>query len=159
MEILSITNVLSSPRERLGNIIQTEKKKPTRAQSQHKNNPSPLAGPIADNKVPICCSVNELEERKVQESRLKNQMEGEGEWISLWSDCDHLLQLEIGAGKGARSCRSRKEPGTAPGRNLEFKVDKGTKGITGSQPATLSKSCSLSPELIYYNLLILIFNR
>lgn len=79
MEILSITNVLSlsSPGERLGNIIQTEEKKPTRAQSLHKNNPSPLAGPIADNKVPICCSVNELEERKVQESRLKNQMKGE----------------------------------------------------------------------------------
>lgn len=131
---------------------------------QRKKNPPELRAstrttPIADNKVPICCSVNELEERKVQESRLKNQMEGEGEWISLWSDCDHLLQLEIGAGKGARSCRSRKEPGTAPGRNLEFKVDKGTKGITGSQPVTLSKSCSLSPELIYYNLLILIFNR
>lgn len=72
--------------------------------------------------------------------------------ISLWSDCDHLLQLEIGAGKGARSCRSRKEPGKAPGRNLEFKVDKGPK------PVTLSKSCSLSPELTYYNLIIITFN-
>lgn len=118
MEILSITNVLS-PHPGKGLEISFRKKIKNKPQSQHKNDPSPLAGPIADNKVPICCSwdgVNELEERGVQESRLEKSNKGWGErGISLWSDCDHLLQ-QLWAGNRGRE----REPGApGAGKSLE----------------------------------------